>query len=202
MKLYFSPGACSLASHITLREAGLAFEAEKVDLRSHKTAAGADFYAINPKGYVPALQLDDGSVLTEGAAILQYIADQKPAAQLAPAAGTMDRYRLQEWLSFIGSELHKGFSPLFSPATPEEIRVATRERLENRLGFADGRLAGRSYLMGERFTVADAYLFTVLSWTQPVGIDRAKWPALEAYYRRVGERSAVQAARDAEKQAR
>jgi glutathione S-transferase len=202
MKLYFSPGACSLASHIALREAGIDFQAEKVDLRTHKTAAGGDYYAINPKGYVPALQLDDGAVLTEGAAIMQYIADQKPASRLAPVAGTLERYRLQEWLNFVGSELHKSFSPLFNPATPDELRKATRERLEKRLEYVAGQLAGRSYLMGEQFTVADAYLFTVLSWTQAVGLDRAKWPVLEAYYQRVGERRAVQAAREAEKQGR
>ena len=202
MKLYFSPGACSLASHIALREAGSEFQTEKVDLRTHKTAGGVDFYTINPKGYVPALQLDDGSVLTEGPAILQYIADQKPASRLAPAAGTMERYRLQEWLNFIGSELHKSFSPLFNPATPEDMRKATRERLEKRLDFVAGHLAGRSYLLGEQFSVADAYLFTVLSWTQGVGIDRAKWPVVDAYYKRVGERRAVQAAREAEKPSR
>jgi glutathione S-transferase len=202
MKLYFSPGACSLASHIALREAGIAFETDKVDLRAHKTSAGGDFYSINPKGYVPALQLDDGAVLTEGAAILQYIADQKPATKLAPVAGTMDRYRLQEWLNFIGSELHKSFSPLFNPSTPDDIRATTRERLEKRLGFVAERLEGKSFLMGENFTVADAYLYTVLGWTQAVGLDRAKWPVLDRYFKRVGERSAVQAAREAEKPAR
>lgn len=202
MKLYFSPGACSLGPHIALREAALSFEAVKVDLRSHKTGAGADFYAINPKGYVPALELDGGGLLTECAAILQYVADQKPAAKLAPAAGTIDRYRLQEWLNFIGTELHKSFSPLFNPATPEAFRETTRERLEKRFAYVEQRLAGRKFLLGDDFTVADAYLYTVLNWSKGVGIDRAKWPALEAYFTRVGERPAVQAAREAEKQAR
>jgi glutathione S-transferase len=201
MKLYFSPGACSLASHVALREAGLDFSLEKVDLRTHRTADGRDYYAVNPKGYVPALELGDGAVLTEGAAILQYIADQRPAAGLAPAAGTMDRYRLQEWLGFIGTELHKSFSPLFSPVTPEDVRVATRERLEGRFGFTAAALDGRAYLLGDNFTVADAYLYTVLGWTKAVGIDRTKWRVLDALYQRASERPAVRAARDAEKQA-
>jgi glutathione S-transferase len=201
MKLYFSPGACSLASHIALREAGLDFRLEKVDLRTHRTADGRDYYAINPKGYVPALELDDGAVLTEGAAILQYIADQRPAAGLAPAAGTLDRYRLQEWLGFIGTELHKSFSPLFNPTTPDDVRAATRERLEGRFGFTAAALDGRPFLLGEHFTVADAYLYTVLGWTKAVGIDRTERRVLDALNQRVGERPTVGAARDAEKQA-
>lgn len=201
MKLFFSPGTCSLASHIALREAGLDFQTEKVDIRAHTTHTGADYYQINPKGYVPALQLDNGEVLTEGAAILQFIADQKPAAKLAPTAGTLERYRLQEWISFIATELHKSFSPLFSPATPEEFRATIRERLEKRFTFVTDQLAGRQFLMGERFTVADAYLYTVLGWTKAGGLDRGKWPVLEAYYQHVGERKAVKAAREAEKQA-
>lgn len=198
MKLYFSPGACSLASHIALREAGLPFETDKVDMRSRKTSDGREFTDVNPNGYVPALQLDDGEVLTEVQAILQYIADQKPDARLAPPAGSMSRYRLLEWLSFISSELHKGFGPLLRPGNPEEVKTAAREKLGRRLGFAANHLASRQYLVGDHFTVADAYFYTVLTWTRVAGIDLAAWPVLAAYRERIQQRPAVQAARAAE----
>lgn len=198
MKLYFSPGACSLASHITLIEAGLPFTAVKVDMRSRKTSDGRDFETVNPNGYVPALELDNGEILSEGQAILQYLADQKPDAGLAPAAGTMPRYRLVEWLSFISSELHKSFGPLLRPGGPEEPKAAAREKLSKRLGYVANHLASRQYLVGEHFTVADAYLYTVLTWTRIAGIDLAAWPVLAAYRDRVQQRPAVHAARQAE----
>ena len=198
MKLYFSPGACSLASHITLLEAGLPFTADKVDMRTRQTSDGRDFTAINPKGYVPALELDDGELLSEGPAILQYLADRQPSARLAPPAGTMERYRLMEWLNFITSELHKGFGPLLRPGGPEEVKTATRERLGQRLGLVANHLASRQYLVGDHFTVADAYLYTVLTWTRIAGIELSAWPVLAAYRDRIGQRPAVQAARQAE----
>ena len=202
MKLYFSPGACSLSPHIALREAGLAFELEKVDIGKKLTASGADYWTVNPKGYVPALQLDDGNVLTEGPAIVQYVADRKPEAGLAPAAGTLDRYRLQEWLSFIGTELHKQYSPLFNPKTSDDTKALVREYLGKRIGFAAKTLEGKHYLMGEHFTVADGYLFTVLRWSKHTGVDLGAWPAIGAFMERVGERAAVKAAIEAEKQAK
>ncbi|MEO8444151.1 MAG: glutathione transferase GstA [Gammaproteobacteria bacterium] len=198
MKLYFSPGACSLACHITLFEAGLPFTGDKVDMRSRQTSDGRDFRAINPNGYVPALELDDGEVLSEGQAILQYLADRKPAAELAPPPGTMPRYRLIEWLSFISSELHKGFGPLLRPGGPEDAKAAVRDRLSQRLAHVANHLASRQYLVGEHFTVADAYLYTILTWTRIAGIDLAAWPVLVAYRDRVQQRPAVQAARQAE----
>ena len=163
MKLYYSPGACSLSPHIVLCELGLAHELEKVDLRSHTTADGGDYYAINPKGYVPALRLDDGQLLTEGPAIVQYLADLKPAAGLLPPAGTLERARVQEWLAFIGTEIHKNFSPLFRPDTSADWKAAARATLERRLAFVDQALTGRDYLLGSLFSVADAYLFTVVA---------------------------------------
>src|SRR5262249_36648942 len=156
-----------LSPHIVLREAGLPFDLEQVHLGSHKTKSGADYYTINPKGYVPALRLDDGTVLTEGPAIVQYLADQKPASKLAPPNGTIERYRLQEWLNLTSTEIHKTFSPLFNPHTPDETRKANIERLEKRFDFVEKELAAKSFLMGDTFTVADAYLFTVLAWTKP-----------------------------------
>jgi glutathione S-transferase len=198
MKLYFSPGACSLASHITLLEAGLPFTTDKVDMRSRRTSDGQDFSAVNPNGYVPALALDDGQFLTEGQAILQYLADRKPEAQLAPPAGTMDRYRLIEWLSFISSELHKNFGPLLRPGGPEEPKTAARDKLTQRLTHVANHLASRQYLVGDHFTVADAYLYTVLTWTRVAGLDLGAWPVLAAYRERVQQRPAVQAAREAE----
>ena len=197
MKLYYSPGACSLASHITLKELGLPFEAVAVDLAKKTTSSGADFNAINPKGYVPALELDDGQILTEGTAILQYLADLKPAAGLAPPPASFERYRLQEWLGFINSEVHKSFSPLFNPATPEATRENAKALLARRFQFIANALPAREYLLG-RFTVADAYLYTVLSWAPKLGVDLASFPALVAYHARIGERAAVKAARAAE----
>jgi glutathione S-transferase len=198
MKLYFSPGACSLSPHIVLREAGLAFDLEQVDLGSKKTKKGADFARVNPKGYVPALVLDDGEVLTEGPAIVQYLADLAPEAGLAPKAGTMDRYRVQEWLNFITSELHKGFSPLFRPDTPEDYKTIAKENLAKRFAFLDQHLAAKRYLMDGQFTVADAYCFTVVNWSNFVGLDLGRWPNLKAYLARVGGRPKVAEAMKAE----
>jgi glutathione S-transferase len=198
MKLYFSPGACSLASHIVLRELGLPFEAVQVDLMKKTTKSGQDFATINPKGYVPALELDDGALLTEGPAILQYLADRKPESRLAPANGTLERYRLQEWLAFINSELHKSFSPLFNPATPEQTKETARKTIARRLGYVEQQLAGRTFLTGDAFTVADAYLYTVLGWTKHVGLDLAPFPNVVAFRERVDARPAVQAAQAAE----
>ena len=198
MKLYFSPNACSLSPHIALREAGLAFDLVRVDLGKHQLPDGSDFLAINPKGYVPLLELDDGQLLSEGPAIVQYIADQKPAAGLAPANGTFERYRLQEWLTFINSEIHKGFGPLFKPTTPEEYKTIARASLSARLGFVAQHLASNDYLLGQQFSVADGYLFTVLRWGQWTGVDIAQWPSLIAFVDRVGARPAVKAALAAE----
>ncbi len=198
MKLYYSPGACSLSPHIVLREAGLSFELEKVDLRTKKTESGKDFYTINPKGYVPTLQLDDGSILTEGPAIVQYVADKAPQSKLAPANGTLERYRIQEWLNFISTELHKGFSPLFKPNYPEDAKKLVRENLGTRFDYLRDPLEKNTFLTGDQFSVADAYLFTVLGWCQWTGIDLGQWPALKAYHARVAERPQVQAALKAE----
>lgn len=199
MKLYFSPMACSLSPHIALREAGLDVELVRVDLKSHTLVSdGSDFAGINPKGYVPVLELDDGTRLTEGPAIVQYIADLKPAAGLAPQNGTLPRYRLQEWLTFINSEIHKGFGPLFRPTTPDDVKAAARETLAKRLDYVAAQLKDRDYLLGDRFSVADGYLFTVLNWGQWTGVDIARWPALQAFQQRIGSRPAVQAALAAE----
>ncbi len=198
MKLYFSPGACSLSPHIALREAGLSFDMVKVDLATKQVADGTDFKAINPKGYVPVLQLDDGSVLTEGPAIVQYIADQAPASKLAPAAGTLERYRLMEWLNYITSEIHKSFSPLFNPQASDELKTLVRDALVQRFDYLSTQLQGKPYLMGETFTVADGYLFTVLGWTVPTQIDLSKWPVLSAFVERIAARPAVRAAMQAE----
>lgn len=199
MKLYYSPGACSLSPHIVLRELGLEFDLERVDLATKKTASGADFRTINPKGYVPALQLDDGDVLTEGAAIVQYLADRKPEARLAPAAGTLPRVRLQEQLNFLATELHKAFSPLFQRDASEDAKKAAAAAVSRRLDEIEAMLAdGRSHLMGEAFSVADAYLFVLSNWTKPTGIDLGKWPKLGALAARVASRPAVSAALRAE----
>jgi glutathione S-transferase len=198
MKLYFSPGACSLSPHIVLQEAGLDFTLERVDIPKRQTAGGADFLAINSKGYVPALELKDGTVLTEGPAIVQFVADLAPDRQLAPANGTLERYQLIEWLNFIATELHKGFSPLFRPTSTDDMKQAARAGLTNRLGWVAQRLEGRDYLMGPQFTVADAYLFTVLGWAGFVKFDLSPWPVLDAYLQRVGSRPAVQQAMRAE----
>jgi glutathione S-transferase len=194
MKLYYSPGACSLSPHIVLREGGFDFKLERVDLQTGRTEAGADYKTINQNGYVPALQLDEGQVLTEGPAIVQYLADRVPEKRLAPAAGSFERYRLMEWLNFISTELHKGFGALFNPKLPDEAKAVLKAQLESRLEYVNQRLAGTTFAMGETFTVVDAYLFTVLGWGQYVGIDLAPWPALTAYQGRVAARSAVQAA--------
>ncbi len=198
MKLYYSPAACSMAAHITAREAGVPVTPVKVDLRTHRTEAGADYYAINPKGYVPALELPDGGVLTEVAAIVQYLADQQPASGLAPAAGTLERYRLQEWLTFISSELHKGLGPLWYPDTLAETKKSIKEKVAKRLAYLEGVLSGRPYLMGERFTAADAYAFTILNWTTLLGVDVAPYPKLRAYVDRVAARPKVQETLQAE----
>lgn len=198
MKLYYSPGACSLSPHIVLREAGLPFQLVRVDLQTKRLPDGSDFRAQNPKGYVPALELDSGEWLTEGAAIVQYVADQKPEAKLAPAAYSLDRYRLQEWLSYIGSEIHKSFGPLFSPDLPEEQKQIHRERIGARFDFVDQQLSGRSYLLGDDFTCADAYLYVTLRWAKLMGIDLSNRPALSAYFERISERPAVKEAIQAE----
>jgi glutathione S-transferase len=198
MKLYYSPGACSLSPHIALHEAGLAYDPVLASTKSHKLQDGTDYYGINPLGYVPMLELDDGTRLREGPAIVQYIADQAPAKNLAPAAGTMGRYRLQEWLTFIGTEIHKTFSPLFNPATPEEYKVISKDKLKSRYTWLDGQLAGKQYLMGDQFSVADGYLFTVTNWTKPTGVDISAFPNLTAWHARVGARPAVQEAMKAE----
>jgi glutathione S-transferase len=195
MKLYISPGACSMASNIALHEAGIQFELSKVDKRT-KRVDGVDFATINPKGYVPALRLDDGQVLTENVAVLQYIADLNPAAKLAPAAGTMERYRLQEWLSFVNSELHKSFTPLFSSEATEDMKTYARNYLAKRLSYLEGALGDKKYLMGDQFTVADAYLFTVLGWGSHVGVDIG--PKLKSYVDRVRARPHVIEAMTAE----
>ncbi len=198
MKLYYSPGACSLSPHIALHEAGLAFEAIPAPTKTHKLPDGTDYYTINPLGYVPLLELDDGTRLREGPAIVQYIADQAPDKHLAPANGTLARYQLQSWLNFISTEVHKGFSPLFNPATPEEYKTMARAKLRERLQWVDGELAGKQYLMGEQFTVADGYLFTVTNWAPHVQVDLAGLSNLAAYRERVAARPAVQAAMKAE----
>jgi glutathione S-transferase len=198
MKLYYSPGACSLSPHIALRESGLPFELVLASTKTHQLADGTDYYTINPKGSVPLLELDNGERLSEGPAIVQYIADQVPAKGLAPAAGTMARYRLMEWLNFITSELHKGFSPLFNPAMPEEGKALARAQLSKRLAWVDEQLAGKDYLLGARFTVADPYLFTVAGWGKHVGVDISGLANLNAYLGRVAARPAVQEALKAE----
>ena len=198
MKLYYAPGACSLSPHIVLLEAGLAFEPVLANLQAHKLADGTDYYRINPKGYVPLLELDNGERLTEGPAIVQYIADQVPAKNLAPAYGTMGRYRVQEWLNFITSELHKGIGSLFNPAFPEEAKAQARTKAGSRLAWVDSQLEGKNYLMGDSFSLPDAYLFTVTNWTKMVGIDISDLPHLNAFMARMLARPAVQAAMKAE----
>lgn len=198
MKLHYVPGACSLAAHIVLNEGGFSFEKEKVDLATKKTETGQDFLAINPTGYVPALVLGDGQVLTEAAVIVQYLADSVPEKKLAPAAGSMERYRLQEWLNFISTELHKSFGALFNPTTPEEWKSSVKQLLARRFDHVSERLDGKRYLMGDTFTVADAYLFTVLGWGQWVSFDLSPWPVLTSYLGRVADRAAVQATLKAE----
>lgn len=198
MKLYYSPGSCSLSPHIVARELGLDLQLDKVDIAAKKTASGADYLAINPKGYVPALELDDGQVLTEGTAIVQYLADRKPGLDLAPANGTFERSRLQEMLGYINSELHKTYGPLFGKNVTPEERTASVEYLSRRYALIDKQLKGRKFLFGDAFTVADAYLFTVTNWASFLKIDLSAFPELQAFQGRVAERPAVQAALKAE----
>ena len=198
MKLYYAPGACSLSPHIAAREAGLKLDLVKVDLGSKKTEGGEDFRAVNPKGQVPTLQLDNGEILTEGPAIVQYIADQAPAAGLAPQAGTLPRYRLIEWLNFISTELHKTYSPLFSPQTPQAYKEMAKSRLAERYQHLDAVLSKRPFLLGERFSVADGYLFTVTNWARHVGLDLSPYANVNAFQARVAARPRVQEALKAE----
>ena len=200
MKLYYAPGACSLSPHIVLRELGLDHQLERVDLRSqpHRTASGEDFSQISAKGYVPALRLADGELLTEGPAIVQYLADQKPEAGLLAPAGSLARARAQEWLNYIATELHKNFGALFRPDGPDEVKQAARAALAQRLRFTAEALQDREYLVGERFGVADAYLFVVLGWCQHLAVDLAPYPVLQAFQQRIAERPAVQGALKAE----
>ena len=190
MKLYYSPGACSLAPHIALQEIGVPFTTAKVDLRTHKLADGTDYYTISPKGYVPMLELPGGERLTEAAVILQYIADRKPG-ELAPAFGTLERYRLMEWLNFIATEVHKQFGPLWYPTTPEATKEEQRKKLAKRFDEISTALANKPYLTGEKFTIADAYLFTVVNWAGTLKVDLAPWPALQQFQARVAARPKV-----------
>lgn len=198
MKLYYSPGVCSLASHIVLREAGLPFTPVRVDLQTHTFDEGADYYTINTRGYVPLLELDDGQRLTEGPAIMQYLADRVPETKLAPAWGTMERYRLVEWLAFISSELHKNFGPLFSPAIPEQVKELHRKRALDRFGWMDQQLSGKAYVIGDTYTVADAYLFVVSNWGKYVDVDLSGFSNLQEILGRVAGRPSVQEALKAE----
>jgi glutathione S-transferase len=198
MKLYYAPGACSLAPHIVAREAGIPLSLERVDLATRTTETGANYMDINPKGYVPALALPDGSVLTEAGAIIQYLADREPAKDLAPADGTMERYRLLEWITFISSEIHKGFGPLWSPATPEAVRASTKERLAARFAYLDGILGKQPFLLGAKFSAADAYLFTVVNWSSIHDVDLSPFPNLREFQNRIASRPKVQEALEAE----
>jgi glutathione S-transferase len=197
MKLFYAPGACSLSPHIVLNEAGLSFDKVKVDTKS-KAMPGGDYRSVNPLGYVPALELDDGTVLTEGPAIVQYIADRVPDKKLAPANGTLERTKLQSWLNFVSTELHKSFSPLFNAAMPQEAKQVFRERLATRFHHLDQHLADKDYLLGKAFSVADAYLFTVSNWAAHTGVDLSPFPSVLAYRKRVAARPAVAAAMQAE----
>jgi glutathione S-transferase len=202
MRLYYSPGACSLAPHIALREAERSFELVRVDLHTHRLATGEDYRQINPKGYVPALQLDDSApgsdILTEAQVVLQYIADLAPEKQLAPAAGTFARYHLMEMLAFISTELHKQFGPLFAPETPAPVQERQRGKIGERMGFLQDRLASRGFVMGETFTVADCYLFVMVRWCERFGMGAQLWPNLDDWFQRVAERPSVQGALVAE----
>jgi glutathione S-transferase len=200
MKLYYAPGACSLAPHIVLREAALPFELDRVDFATRKTASGEDFNKINPKSQVPTLKLDNGETLTEGPVIMQYLADRKPEAGLVPPAGSMERYRVQEWLNYVTSELHKTFAPMFNDKTPAAFREMIKEKLSKQFDYLNQRLAKNQFLAGSKFTVADAYAFTVISWARSPGIaiDIAKWPNLKAYMDRIAARPKVHEAMKAE----
>ena len=194
LKLYYVPGTCALCPHIVLHEAGVSFTTEKVNPKDKTTESGQDYNAINPKGYVPALVMNNGELLTEAAVIVQYLADLVPDKKLAPLAGTLERYRLQEWLNFVSSEIHKGFSPLLHPRVPEETKTVFKERLAGRLNIAAKALENKDYLMGKTFTVADAYLYTVLRWSPRMNVDLSPWPALKDYMERIAARPAVKAA--------
>jgi glutathione S-transferase len=198
MKLYYAPGACSLSPHIVARELGLPIQLQKVNTKDKSMEGGGDFWKVNPRGYVPVLELDDGDKLTEGPAIVQYLADQKPEAGLAPKNGTKERYHLQEWLNFLTSEVHKQFSPLFKPNTPEDYKKIAKENLANRFKWMDQQLAGKDYLTGKQFTVADAYAFVLLGWTKPTQIGLSQWPNLQAFHKRVAARPKVKEAMQAE----
>ena len=198
MKLYYSPGACSLSPHIVAREVGIPIQLQKVNTKDKSMEGGGDFWQVNPRGYVPVLELDNGERLAEGPAIVQYLADQKPEAGLAPKAGTLERYRLQEWLNFITAEQHKQFSPLFKPNTPEDYKPIAKQNIATRFDWLDKQLAGKDYLTGKQFSVADAYLFVMLNWTKPTQIDLAKWPNLVAFQKRVAARPKVKEAMQAE----
>jgi glutathione S-transferase len=198
MKLYYWPGACSLSPHIVSREAEIELQLAQLDRAERKTQDGTVLSSVNPKNQVPVLELDNGQRLTEGPVIVQYLADQKPSSGLVPPPGTMERYRVQEWLNFITSELHKTFGPMFRPTTPDEFKKISREYLAQRFEWIDEQLAGKQYLMGEIFTVADAYMFTVLRWSPRVGIDLSKWPNIKAYLDRVEARPKVKEAMQAE----
>jgi glutathione S-transferase len=194
MKLYYSPGACSLSPHIVAREAGIDLDLQKVDLKTHSLKAENDYYKVNPKGYVPALEIAPGDVLTEGPAIVQYLADQKPKSGLVPPAGSADRYRQQEMLSYINSEIHKAYSPLFSDTTPDATREDRKAHLRKRYKLLDERLAGKDYLFGDKFTAADAYLFTITRWAHAVKLDLSDFKNIAAFQERVKARPAVQEA--------
>jgi glutathione S-transferase len=194
LKLFYSPGACSLSPHIVLRELGLPYTLERVDIHNHTTASGADFYGINPKGYVPALELDDGRILTEGPAVVQYLSDRKPEAKLAPPAGTFERAQLQEWLNYISAEVHKTLGALFHPELGPEAKEKTLANVGKRFDYLSKQLTGRQFLLGDNFSVADAYLYTLMRWTRLFKIDLAKWPPLQDYVARVAARPAVKEA--------
>jgi glutathione S-transferase len=196
--LYFSPAACSLSPHIALKESGLAFDAQQVDLKTKQLKSGGDFLAVNPKGQVPSLRLPNGDILTEGAAIVQWIADQAPQANLAPANGTLARYKLQEWLNYVATELHKGFNPLFNPATPDAYKAIVKENLIKKFEYLNGHFAQNKFLMGETFSVADGYCFTCLNWANFTGLDLKPFPNVQTYMARVAARPNVQAALKAE----
>ncbi|WP_425066526.1 glutathione transferase GstA [Reyranella sp.] len=202
MKLYLTPHACSLSVDIVARELDIPLALEWVDVRAKKLRDGSDYYKVNPKGQVPTLQLDDGAFLTEGPVIVQYLADGKPGNALLPPAGTLARYRVLEWLNFVGTELHKGFTPLFRPTTPQEYREIARQNLATRFKWLDSVLAGQPFLTGTAFTVADAYCYTILMWSKLHDIDLSPWPNLAAYVARVAERPSVKAAEEAERQAK
>ena len=198
MKLYYAPGACSLSPHIVARELGIKVDLQKVNTKDKSMEGGGDFWQVNGKGYVPTLELDDGQRLTEGPAIVQYLADQKPESGLAPKNGTFERYQVQEWLNFLTSEVHKQFSPLFRPNTPEDYKSIAKENLGKRFDWLDQQLKGKDYLTGKQFTVADAYLFVLTNWTKPTNIDLSKWPNVQAFNKRVAARPKVKEAMQAE----